>query len=190
MVQVLCVALMLMSSLICLVGHHLLIEHERQWGPLWARTQAQALGHGGLMWALARLEDPRSLDEECRATGLGPGGLRFAERAERPGAHMSCAVEAAPGTDAGPLPWSCRCGSSSGGSTAHGVSPAGEASGSQEPGLIEWTFESSGEFLLLVVNARWQSGAAEGRWREQVLLRRDAQSIWRMVVGSWWDDRS
>ena len=175
MVQVLCVALMLMSALISLVGHHLLVERERQWGPAWARTQAQALGHGGLMWALARLEDPRSLDEDCRATTPGPGRLRFAERAEQP--------------DARPPSWSCRCGPPSGDSTASGLPSTGEPAGASVPGLLKWTFDSSGEFLLLVVTARWRSGTTEATWREQVLLRRDAQSVWRMVVGSWWDDR-
>lgn len=190
MVQVLCVALLLMGSLINLVGHHLLAERERDSGPAWVRAQAQALGHGGLMWALARLEDPRTLDDGCRVTTTGPGRLRFSERAERPGARMSCTVAQGPQAESSPPLWTCHCGMATEGSATSSVASATNPVASSLYGRLEWNFEPSGDLLLMVVTSEWRSGAMEASSREQVHLRRDTQSVWRMVVGSWWDDRS
>lgn len=190
MAQVFCVAVLLMGSLINLVAHHVLVERERQSGPAWVRTQAQALGHGGLMWALARLEDPRALDDSCRATTPGPGRMRFSERAERPGARMSCTVGDAPQAVSSHLLWTCRCEPTTEGVAANSDASPGNQLAPSLSGRVVWFFEPAGEFLLLVVTSQWRFGALEASSREQVLLRRDTQSVWRMVVGSWWDDRS
>ena len=190
MAPVVCVVLLLMGSLSSLVVHRLIIDTEHQGRSMWARTQARALGHGGLMWALARMEDPRTLDEHCRAASPGPGRARFAEWAERSGARVSCDVREASEGAAEPGAWSCRCGDAAGAvMPATETAPAGGAA-LDTPGRIQWRFEPAGDHLRMVVSAQWTSRSGQpGDWREEALLRKDADSVWRLVVGSWWDDR-
>lgn len=197
--QFLCAAVLLMVSISTLVAHRLVIDHTQQSAAQWARAQAQALGQGGLMWALARLEDPRPLDGRCLAAPHGPGVSRFAEMAERAGAQLSCDVHDAAGPASPARPWTCRCAQAGSTSVADAgalEATAGQAAGAFAPGRIEWAFEphggplTQGALLKLVVSTQWSGpGAGAGRWREQVLLRQDSQAVWRVVVGSWWDDR-
>ncbi len=198
--QFLCVAVLLMVSVSTLVAHRLVIEHARQSAAQWARVQAQALGQGGLMWALARLEDPRSLDAHCKVAPSGPGVLPFAalaELAERQGAWLSCEVHEATDLSSPPRPWSCRCGTGmAGGDGAAAPSPPGQTPGSAVAGRLEWTFQAeggavanSGLMRLVVLAHGFGPGGVAHTWREQLVLRKDSQAVWRMVVGSWWDDR-
>ena len=180
MLPVFCTALLLACSMTVLMGHRLTVEREQAWPASWARLQAQALGHGGLMWALARLEDPRKIDGQCRTL---PGGvLSFADLAVGPDARISCTVA---NLDAEvPMSWTCRCGTA-------GAQTLPDASPGLTPGLIEWTFQPAGELLDLTVRSKVASMAMAGPtfWKEQVRLRRDAQGVWRLVVGSWKDER-
>ncbi len=198
--QFLCVAVLLMVSVSTLVAHRLVIEHARQSAAQWARVQAQALGQGGLMWALARLEDPRSLDGHCRVAPSGPGVLPFAalaELAQRQGAWLSCEVHKITDLSSPPHPWSCRCGqgmASGGGAAA--PSPPGQTPGSAVAGRLEWTFQAEGGAVansglmgLVVLAQAFGPGGVAHTWREELVLRKDSQAVWRMVVGSWWDDR-
>jgi len=191
-VQVVCVAVLLMVTVSTVATHRLLVERDRQWAAVWTRAQAQALAQGGLMWALARLEDPRSLDGHCRVAATGPGNLRFAEMAERGAARMACDVGDLAGGAPSITPWSCQCDQIAAGAGAGAAVPASaSAADATAPWRIEWTFEVINDQLKLVVSARWVGpGSGAGTGREQVLLRRDGNSVWRMVVGSWWDDRN
>jgi hypothetical protein len=42
---------------------------------------------------------------------------------------------------------------------------------------------------LVVLAHGFGPGGVAHTWREQLVLRKDSQAVWRMVVGSWWDDR-
>lgn len=208
--QFLCAAVLLMVSVSTLVAHRLVIDHAQQSAAQWARAQAQALGQGGLMWALARLEDPRPLDAQCRVAPSGPGVRRFAElaeMAERQSAWLSCDVHEATDAASPARPWSCRCGQGAADDLGTGVTPmlgqaqttqgqAAQEQGARAAGRLEWTFQAEGQaaapsgLLKLVVRAQWLgSGGLAHSWSEQVVLRKDSQAVWRMVVGSWWDDR-
>ena len=86
----LCALLMLACSLTTLVTHRMVTEREQAWRPTWMRVQAQGLGHGAMMWALARMDDTHHLDAQCRPVPPTAHTARFSELAMRPDAKVSC----------------------------------------------------------------------------------------------------
>ncbi|MFM8636651.1 MAG: hypothetical protein ACKOER_02780, partial [Betaproteobacteria bacterium] len=111
MALLLCTVLLSGSALSAALVQRWAVERERQSGHLWAHAQAQALGHAGLMWTLARLEDPRPVDLQCHAQGgpvaLGRHADSFAARLAQDGRTLRCMVDLAPGATA--TPWRCDC---------------------------------------------------------------------------------
>ncbi|MBM3388949.1 MAG: hypothetical protein FJY26_05505 [Betaproteobacteria bacterium] len=161
------------------------VDRERLSWLLWAHAQAQALGQAGLMWTLARLEDPRPIDQQCRALGMPQSsGTRtdtFAARMAVDGRTLRCLADLGP--DAPMEPWRCDC-------TGAAATPSGSAWPNQAQGALEITFSGSNRSLGVRVKAQVQLGLDTGpAWQESVRLETDRHSIWRAVVGSWQDGR-
>lgn len=181
----LCLVLVNGSALAAAWVHRWAVEQERLWSAAWAHTQAQALGQGGLMWALARLEDPRPMDAQCRALAtphsVMPSIDSFAMRMARPGGHLRCVVDLgqASGADA----WQCDC--SQGAAT-----PAWSSGDSMWQARIDIDFSGSADALRLRVKTQLRRGSQESAvWQESVGIRKDRLAVWRSVIGSWQDAR-
>lgn len=181
----LCTVLLSGSALSAALVQRWAVERERQSGHLWAHAQAQALGQAGLMWTLARLEDPRPVDLQCRAQGgpVAPGSHAdsFAARLAQDGRALRCVVDLAPGATA--TPWQCDC--SSAAATTPWPAPA------HSPlGHLEVDFRGAGSRLRLGVRVQVQQALDLGpAWQESVWLERDRHHTWRAVLGSWKDAR-
>jgi len=190
----LCTVLILSSSLLNLVLHRATVQREQDGVRQWARLQVQALGHGGQMWALARLEDTRPVDSACRASASsgsaprptqgqseGPS-MTFSQRVAQPGGRVRCAV-ALDADEPAPDHWRCDC---SGNPVITGESDA-------MPGPSGWLmidFTGDRERLTMTIEATLSNAADAGaRWRETVALRQQPVGLWRAQVGTWQDDR-
>jgi hypothetical protein len=181
----LCTVLLSGSALSAALVQRWAVERERQSGALWAHAQAQALGQAGLMWTLARLEDPRPIDLQCRAQGgpVTPGHQAdaFAARMAQAGRALRCVVDLAPGAAA--APWRCDCSSAA-------ASTPWPAPAPEPVGLLEIDFSGSGSTLRLGVRAQVQQALDRGpAWQESVWLQADRQTTWRALLGSWKDAR-
>lgn len=181
----LCGALVLACSLTLLAHHRLVVDREQAWAPQWSRVQAQAMGHAGMMWALARLGDARPIDAACRSSPTGASGARFGDLV-RHGARINCrvAIGLTPEEDAAgdASAWVCRC-------TGEPVDAPQPGGGAQAAEIVMDFTAQSMDLLLQVSVSIGPREQARGIWHEQVLLRADAQHGWKAVVGTWWDDR-
>lgn len=181
---VLSAAVVLACSLLTLVTHRLVVEGEQESRTAWMRTQAQGLGHGAVMWSLARMEDHRPLDSRCHPVRPDGQASRFAELAIRAGTRVSCTVDLGPDAPASAAEWNCRC-------PALEQEEPTEHAGSERVALIAMDFTAAGsQTLVLQVTATVAHGSATALpWRETIQLRQDARAVWRAVVGTWWDAR-
>lgn len=180
-----CTLLLGASLLLAITLHRLTVQRELAWSLQLRRLQVQALGHGGLMWVMARLEDSRPIDERCRALPVmsagGSTGSSFAQRWAQPGMRLRCQVMLDMNTmDEGA--WQCDCSSGEGGTPPKAPSNAG---------ILDITFDPVDDGLLLAIHARGPGTAPSevSRWSESVRLRRDTSDQWRAVVGTWMDSR-
>ncbi|NBO76203.1 MAG: hypothetical protein EBV28_04130 [Betaproteobacteria bacterium] len=160
-------------------------ERERQGWPLWAHAQAQALGQAGLMWTLARLEDTRPVDLQCR-TLLGPAPTgatleSFAARMAAPGRTLRCTVDLNEGTVVNA--WSCDC-------SATAATRAWPSVGDAAQGRLEFDFSGTSSALRLRLKAQVLRASDQGPvWQESLGLQADSRFIWRAVLGTWQDAR-
>jgi hypothetical protein len=184
-----CAVLLGASLLLTITLHRLAVQREQSWNVHRARLQMQALGHGGLMWVMARLEDTRPIDDRCRALPMTPAagpttrpaGPSFAQIWAQPGMRLRCQVmQDAP--SANESTWQCDCSSAGDAKTPPG--DAGVAS-------LDVAFDATDDGLLLGIQAEGPGGVRPEvhRWTETIRLRRDASGQWRAVVGTWMDPR-
>ncbi len=180
-----CTLLLGASVLLTITLHRMTVQREQSWGLHRERLQMQALGHGGLMWVMARLEDSRPIDERCRAlpmmSGNGTTAPSFAQRWAQPGMRLRCQVLLdAPSMDE--ASWQCDCPSAGAGN-----SPPSHA----DAATVDIAFDALGDGLLLGIRAQGPISLQPEahRWAESVRLRRDSSGQWRAVVGTWMDSR-
>ena len=174
------------STLLTLGLHRHTVQAEQSWRVQWSRLQSQALAQGGMMWAQARLEDPRPVDDQCQATAVtsntGPGSATFAERWARPGGRVRCEVSTE-GVSRDRATWNCTCFDS--------AAPPVLASATGGSMVMDVAFHAAGQGLLMSIQATSSAAAdaSNANWGESVLLRRTATGQWRPVVGTWEDGR-
>ncbi len=197
--MLLCAVLVMASMLVLSTLHRSTLQREQAWRLQWGRLQAQALGHGGLMWVLARLEDPRPVDDDCRSlsTSHSPSqeAQPFAARMARPGMRAQCVIplgDSSSGDDArenspsADPPWQCTCSASVDQSNPSAPGTAGAS----PRGVLDILFDGSETALVVRIASRIEDGAPlVARWQESVVVRRDERRQWRATVGRWWDDR-
>jgi hypothetical protein len=180
-----CTLLVGASVLLNITLHRLAVHREQSWNMHRTRLQMQALGHGGLMWVMARLEDSRPIDERCRAlpmtTSDSTTSLSFAQRWAQPGTHLRCQVmlDVASLNEAS---WQCNC-------LSDGA--IGPPSGHADAATLDMQFDALEDGLLLGIRAQSPISMQPHvhRWTESVRLRRDGNGQWRAVVGTWMDSR-
>lgn len=179
-----CLVLLGLSVLSTAWIHRSVVERERLQSHAWARLQAQALGHGAMMWALERLQDARPIDEACQPRlGHGPtdAGTSFAGLLQTPGSQVTCRVDLNAVQENGP--WRCTC---------RGAVPSPVAEPLGPPGTAHWMLQMTARdkaWQATLQAAVFQASAPAAYWREATVLRRDAAGMWHMVVGSWTDSR-
>lgn len=184
-----CTLLLGASLLLTITLHRLAVQREQSWNVHRARLQMQALGHGGLMWVMARLEDTRPIDERCRALPAPsagdpttrPAGPSFAQIWAQPGMRLRCQVVLdAPSMDE--TTWQCDC-------SGLGVGKAPQ--GQTNVATVHMSFDAIDDGLLLGIQTEGPGGVQHEihRWTESMRLRRDTSGQWRAVVGTWVDPR-
>jgi hypothetical protein len=180
-----CALLLGASMMLAITLHRLTVQREQSWNVHRARLQMQALGHGGLMWVMARLEDTRPIDERCRAlpmaSAAGPAGSSFAQIWAQPGKRLRCQVMLdAPSVDE--TTWQCDCSS-----TGDAKTPPGDV----RVATLDMAFDAIDDGLVLGIQTEGSGGMRPEvhRWTESIRLRRDANGQWRAVVGTWMGPR-
>ena len=182
----LCITLVVCASMLTLTMPGLLAHFSRDIDKLWQQAQAQVLAQAGLERALGLLAVPDPLDSQCRRARIGdktsPGpGWTLAEA----GGWMRCSVDLV--AAAGPKAWRCTCALLPQDARHTPPAPA-------DPSALAFSVDAqfqpdSPTQVRLGVTAGALVAGAGGAdvHRIGLIVRRDSDSHWRAVIGSWTD---